>query len=189
MREAAAQARKRVVFVASSALSHKLARDPASWPTPEHQALDRQFMAMLGDGRLGETRAFLPGYARETLVEMGGRNLASLLGTRAPTMDEVFTKTRDYAQRIKGTDPGALVAGPEEWGWSGYFYSGFDLQWGAAHGWDHLPDREAHGNWDYLPWMLDQLRQQQVASGRRVLIRIRRRTPSSPQRQIGRAHV
>src|SRR5262245_6863649 len=68
--EAAAQARKRVVFVASSALSHKLVRDPASWPTPEHQALDRQFMAMLSDGRLGDARAFLPCYARETLVEM-----------------------------------------------------------------------------------------------------------------------
>ena len=28
----------------------------------------------------------------------------------------------------------ALVLGPEEWGWSGYFYSGYDQQWGAAHG-------------------------------------------------------
>jgi hypothetical protein len=86
-----------------------------------------------------------------------------------PTMDEVFNKTRDYAQRIKAIDPGALVAGPEEWGWSGYFYSGFDLQWGAEHGWEHLPDREAHGNWDYLPWVLNQLRQHQAATGQRLL--------------------
>jgi hypothetical protein len=86
-----------------------------------------------------------------------------------PTMEEVFTKTRDYAQRIKAVDPTALVAGPEEWGWSGYLYSGFDLQWGAEHGWEHLPDREAHGNWDYVPWVLDQLRQHQAATGQRLL--------------------
>jgi hypothetical protein len=86
-----------------------------------------------------------------------------------PTMDEVFIKTRDYAQRIKGVDPGALVVGPEEWGWSGYFYSGFDLQYGAEHGWEFLPDRVAHGNWDYLPWYLDQLRQHQSATGQRLL--------------------
>jgi hypothetical protein len=86
-----------------------------------------------------------------------------------PTMDEMLSKTRDYAQRVKAVDPGALVAGPEEWGWSGYFYSGFDQQWGAINGWSHLPDREAHGNWDYLPWLLDQLRQQHEATGQRLL--------------------
>ena len=80
VRDAAAQSGKRVVFVASSALSHKLVRDPARWPTREHQALDEQFMAMLREGRLGEARRFLDGYAKETHVEMGGRNLASMLG-------------------------------------------------------------------------------------------------------------
>jgi 3,4-dihydroxyphenylacetate 2,3-dioxygenase len=80
VRDAAAKSGKRVVFVASSALSHKLVRDPASWPTPEHAALDRSFMAMLREGRLDEARRCLAGYARETHVEMGGRNLASMLG-------------------------------------------------------------------------------------------------------------
>ena len=80
VREAAAKSGKRVVFVASSALSHKLVRNPAAWPTPEHQALDRNFVAMLSRGRLGEARAALAGYAAETQVEMGGRNIASMLG-------------------------------------------------------------------------------------------------------------
>jgi len=80
VRDAAAKSGKRVVFVASSALSHKLVRNPASWPIPEHQALDRQFVGMLRDGRLAEARAALGGYAAETHVEMGGRNLASMLG-------------------------------------------------------------------------------------------------------------
>ena len=53
---------------------------PASWPTKPHQALDHEFMGLLRDGRLGEARRFLDVYARETHVEMGGRNLASMLG-------------------------------------------------------------------------------------------------------------
>ena len=32
-----------------------------------------------------------------------------------------------------------------------------------------LPDRRSHGNADYLPWLLDQLRQQETAGGRRLL--------------------
>ncbi len=39
------------------------------------------------------------------------------------TMDEIRQKMIDYAGAIKTADPSALVAGPEEWGWSGYFYS------------------------------------------------------------------
>ena len=63
----------------------------------------------------------------------------------------------------------AQVVGPEEWGWSGYFYSGYDQQYGSLHGWSNLPDRVAHANADYLPWLLDQLRQTTVADGQRPL--------------------
>jgi len=80
VRDAAAKSARRVVFVASSALSHRLVRNPASWPTPEHQALDRQFVALLCDGRTGAARRFLDSYAGETQVEMGGRNIATMLG-------------------------------------------------------------------------------------------------------------
>jgi len=80
VRDAAARSGKRVAFVASTALSHRLVRDPASWPLPEHQALDRRFIGMLNEGRLGDARAMLDGYAKETQVEMGGRNLATMLG-------------------------------------------------------------------------------------------------------------
>ena len=81
IRDAAAASAKRVVFVASSALSHRLVRDPASWPTPEHQALDRRFVEMLREGELAEARRFLDFYAKEAQVEMGGRNIATMLGT------------------------------------------------------------------------------------------------------------
>jgi PKD repeat protein len=74
------------------------------------------------------------------------------------TMDEILSTMEDYASHIKAVDPGALVMGPEEWGWSGYFYSGYDQQYGSLHGWSTLPDRINHGGQDYLPWLLASLK-------------------------------
>jgi PKD repeat protein len=85
------------------------------------------------------------------------------------TMDEISQRMIDYAAMVKGVDPSATVVGPEEWGWSGYFYSGYDQQYGAAHNWCCYPDRAAHANWDYLPWLLDQMHQNEVATGKRLL--------------------
>jgi hypothetical protein len=85
------------------------------------------------------------------------------------TMDEVRDKIVEYSGMIKALDPSAIVSAPEEWGWSGYFYSGYDQQYGSTHGWSVLPDRNNHGGPDYLPWLLDQLRQQQSAGGRRLV--------------------
>lgn len=86
-------------------------------------------------------------------------------------MDEIRDRMIAYARAVKDVDPGALVVGPEEWGWSGYFLSGKDQQAGPGVGWDwsRLPDRSAHGGADYLPWLLDQLRQEEVSGGRRLL--------------------
>lgn len=85
------------------------------------------------------------------------------------TMEEVRNKFLSHAAMVKDTAPGALVLGPEEWGWSGYIYSGYDQQYGSTYGWDRLPDRIAHGGWDYLPWFLNQLRLNEQANGRRLL--------------------
>ena len=85
------------------------------------------------------------------------------------TMDEIKNKILDYAGKIKAMDPSALVVGPEEWGWSGYLFSGYDQQYGSTHGWSSLPDRNNHGGADYLPWLLDQLRQNNTATGKRLL--------------------
>jgi Glycoside hydrolase family 44 len=84
-------------------------------------------------------------------------------------MDEVLADMIAYASAIKGVDAGALVLGPEEWGWSGYFYSGYDQQWGAAHNWSSFPDRESHGGRDYIPYLLQQLKARQDADGARLL--------------------
>jgi PKD repeat protein len=85
------------------------------------------------------------------------------------SMDEIKQKMVDYAAAIKSVDPNAVVVGPEEWGWSGYLYSGYDQQYGSVHGWSSLPDRNAHGGQDYLPWLLAQLKVTSVAGGLKPL--------------------
>ncbi len=85
------------------------------------------------------------------------------------TMDEIRDRMVDFAGKIKTADPSALVVGPEEWGWSGYFYSGFDQQYGSTNGWGSLPDRNNHAGADYLTWLLGQLRQRSATAGRRLL--------------------
>ena len=85
------------------------------------------------------------------------------------TMDDIKTRMVDFATKIKAVDPTALVVGPEEWGWSGYFYSGYDQQWGSTHGWSSLPDRNNHAGADYLTWLLGQIRQSSTTAGQRLL--------------------
>ena len=89
-----------------------------------------------------------------------------------PTMNEIKNDIIDYGAKVKAMDPSALVVGPEEWGWPGYFYSGFDQQWAGQHNnWNPaaFPDRTAHSGADYLPWVLDQLHQHDVQTGQRSL--------------------
>ncbi len=84
------------------------------------------------------------------------------------TMDELYTKMRDHSVMIKDLDAGAQILGPEEWGWSGYLYSGYDQQYAPTHGWT-FPDRVAHGNVDYAPWLLQQFKNYETTNGRRLL--------------------
>lgn len=89
-----------------------------------------------------------------------------------PTMQEIWTKMLATASMVKSNDPNALVIGPEEWGWNGYFYSGYDQQWSGQH--DDFnaadyPDRTANGGWDYIPWLLNQFHQYARTNNLRLL--------------------
>jgi hypothetical protein len=89
-----------------------------------------------------------------------------------PTMQEILGKIEAYASMVKSVDPHALVLGPEEWGWSGYFYSGYDQQWSGInnnYNTNDYPDRTTNGGWDYMPWLLNQLSQYQTTNGQRLL--------------------
>jgi hypothetical protein len=89
-----------------------------------------------------------------------------------PTMQEIRGDMLTYASMVKSNDPNALVIGPEEWGWPGYFYSGYDQQWAGAHN-DYnpadYPDRAANGGWDYIPWLLNQFHQYSITNHQRLL--------------------
>lgn len=70
---------------------------------------------------------------------------------------EIAEKVLAYSRAVKAADPHAQIVAPEEWGWNGYFYSGFDQQYAIDHGLDHAPDRagETQGL-PYVPWLLAQ---------------------------------
>lgn len=89
-----------------------------------------------------------------------------------PTMQEMYSNIIAYASMVKGIDSNALVLAPEEWGWNGYFYSGYDQQWFNSHSNYNpnlYPDRGSNGGWDYLPWMLNQIHQHDTNTGVRLL--------------------
>ena len=86
------------------------------------------------------------------------------------TLTEVRNKMITYATMIKAADPKALIVGPEEWGWPAYFYSAADSAWRAKNGYrPNSPDRVAHGNQDFLPYLIAEFQRASVASGKRLL--------------------
>jgi len=86
------------------------------------------------------------------------------------TMAETNRRVTAVATAVKVADPQAHVMAPEEWGWLGFRYSGADQQWARTYGWrGRLPDRTAHGNADYLPWLLQQWRAHDLRTGGRLV--------------------
>jgi hypothetical protein len=79
--------------------------------------------------------------------------------------DELLDRTIQYGTAIRQADPQAVIAGPAEWGWTGYLYSGRD---GAA-GYTLRPDRRAHDDQPLVEWYLRKLREHEQQTGVRVL--------------------
>jgi hypothetical protein len=79
--------------------------------------------------------------------------------------DELLERTVRYASAIRRADPEALIAGPAEWGWTGYFYSGKDRELGVKL----RPDRRAHGDLPLLVWYLQKLAEYEKAKGVKLL--------------------
>jgi hypothetical protein len=68
---------------------------------------------------------------------------------------EYLNKVIAESAKIKSLDPNTKIVAPEEWGWSAYFYSGYDQQYAAQHGWTKFPDHDKQqGGMDYVPWLL-----------------------------------
>jgi hypothetical protein len=73
-----------------------------------------------------------------------------------PHADEYRDKVLAESAKIRAADKTALVVGPEEWGWEGYFYSGYDQQYAPAHNWTFPDHAGQQGGMDYIPWLLTQ---------------------------------
>jgi len=89
-----------------------------------------------------------------------------------PKMQEIWTDMMTYASMVKSNDPDAKVIGPEEWGWPGYLYSGYDQQWsGQTNDYNpaDYPDRTANGGMDYIPWLLTKFSQYEATNHQRLL--------------------
>jgi hypothetical protein len=112
------------------------------------EALARRF----GPAGAGNERYYLMGN-EPSLWQLIHRDLHPV-GAHA---SEVAGKVIAYARAVRAADPKARIVAPEEWGWQGYRYSGFDQQYAIAHGLDHTPDREHETRgMDYVPWLLAQ---------------------------------
>ena len=74
-----------------------------------------------------------------------------------PHADEYRDKVLAESAAIKAADSHAMIVAPEEWGWEAFFYSGYDQQYAAEHGYCCWPDHDGEqGGMDYIPWLLSQ---------------------------------
>ncbi|MET0387982.1 MAG: glycoside hydrolase family 44 protein [Polyangiales bacterium] len=79
--------------------------------------------------------------------------------------DELLSRTIAYGTAVRRADPDAVIAGPAEWGWANYFFSGKDL---TGQAW--LPfDRIWHGGVPLIAWYLRKLAEHERRTGRPLL--------------------
>ncbi|HVE84127.1 MAG TPA: glycoside hydrolase family 44 protein, partial [Myxococcales bacterium] len=81
------------------------------------------------------------------------------------TYDELLDRMLRYGSAVRRADREAVIAGPAEWGWTGYFFSAKD----QAVGFKFRPDRLRHGNTPLLPWLLSKLKEHREETGERIL--------------------
>ncbi len=80
--------------------------------------------------------------------------------------DELVRRTIDFGTAIRQADPQAVIAGPAEWGWTGYLYSAKDI---ASGGPLLRPDRRAHGDLPLIEYYLKALADHERTTHERVL--------------------
>lgn len=101
---------RRVVFLASTALSHLLVRGRHNWPTPERMEKDRAFIDQLKRGALEEAIGGFTDYSRAVVAEMGGRCLATLLGVlRGMAGGRGGLTARQYGEYAQSSGSGNVV--------------------------------------------------------------------------------
>mmetsp|Transcript_9664 Transcript_9664/g.12078 ORF Transcript_9664/g.12078 Transcript_9664/m.12078 type:complete len:548 (+) Transcript_9664:47-1690(+) len=87
------------------------------------------------------------------------------------TYDELWNMTLQYGTKIKeACNYKCQLLGLSNWGWCGYFTSGYDNQQNInGQGCFTGTDREAHGNLPLLAWYLQQNAMYETQNGKRLL--------------------
>ena len=164
------EARRRTAASWRASRSPSTARRPASdwqWFPDAGNGIRTNGQNVTGndpnDANVPSTRRFQQGWVQHLVGTLGhGRqrrpallhprqraeHLALDAPRRPPDRRRRWTRSKqrmvDYADEDQGASiPARWSSGPEEWGWSGYFYSGYDQQYGSPHGWSTLPDRNS----------------------------------------------
>ncbi len=83
--------------------------------------------------------------------------------------EELWSRSRSYAAAIKAADPAAQIFGYASFGWSGYWYSKYDMEQAAQNGYTYFPDYATHGNQYQVAWYLRQMCQYEQANSVRLL--------------------
>ena len=77
--------------------------------------------------------------------------------------DEYLGRFIAMAHAVRQAAPEVPITGPELWGWPAYFQSALDRDTHSTR------DRLAHGDEDFLPWFLKQMKAYETRTGERLL--------------------
>jgi hypothetical protein len=139
-----------------------LTNNPADAYTPNTPSIQQQWVQHLTNMFGVSTNGGVKYYLMDNEHAVWPSNHRPIMPV-GQTMDQIRDRILTYGGAVKAIDPNALVVGPEEWGWPNYFTSPYDSQVPGG------TDRAAHGNMDYMPWLLNQFRLTNNATGQRVL--------------------
>jgi len=108
--EVAKRLGRRAVYLASTAFAHVLVRGRHNWPTPERVAADKAFIEKLKRGSVPDALDGFGDYTRLVGAEMGGRQLATLLGVMgAMAGDGAMLEGRQYGEYAQSSASGNAV--------------------------------------------------------------------------------
>ena len=87
IRRAAEKTGRNIAMVGSTSFAHQIERGQEKWPPKEFMETDFKFIEMLTSGHIKEAKEWLPRYAKQVAAEVGGRVIATVLGTMDETRE------------------------------------------------------------------------------------------------------
>lgn len=81
VRRAAEKTGRKIAMVGSTSFAHDIQRGQEKWPPQEFMDTDFRFIEMLTSGKIREAKQWLPAYSKAVKAEVGGRVIATVLGT------------------------------------------------------------------------------------------------------------